>query len=1038
MKKNLKQKRTMVTNIVSGCTCKESNIKFTTVFNNVPLPMAISSIKDGIYYDVNDAFVKHLGYSKKEVIGKSVKDLKIYVNPRERTEALRLYKKNGELSGFEVHARHKNGNFLTLLFSINGITIAGKKYILTEALDITDRKKVDDELRKTKDNIQNIVEQRTDELKKQDIFFNSIVENIPNMIFVKDAKDLSFKLINQAGEILLGQKKKDLIGKSDYDFFPKKQADFFINKDRQVLKTGNVLDIPVEPITTKQGQRYLHTKKIPLFDENGKPAFLLGISEDITERKKIEDQLKDYTEGKLKESEEKFRLIFESSPFGMHVFELTPAGKLIFINANKSADKILGINHKELFGKQILKAFPDLKKSDVPDKYKEVILTGKAWHNSQIGYEDSRITGIFDVYAFRISSKVVVVSFLDVTNDLRAKKKLEEGEARFRAILDSAFHFTGLMDLSGYLIYANKTALKFSGLTIEEATNKPFWETRWWKGDRARVKQLKKAINEVKKGKAVRYEVELQGKGDTKAIMDFSLRPVVDEMGKVIMIVPEASDITERKKTEQVLVADEERFRAIFENSPLAIVLVGLDGKFIKANLSAIKLWGYSETELNKLTFINITHPDEKKRDNEEIKRLVSGKISHYDIEKRYIKKNKEIIFARTKVALIRDENRQPLYFITTIEDITEHKKYEEQIEKSEIKYSNLVESSVDGVIVIQDGKIKFVNKSLEKMGHYNAGEVLNGNFLDLVAPESRKMVADIYTRRMRGEKVVNRYGFDILIKNDGFLSVEVNTSIIDYEGRPAAMAVIRDVSQAKQIDKIKSEFISVASHQLRSPLTGIKWFSQLLVDQKVGQLTEKQIDFIQQIYDSNERMIRLVNDLLDVSHIETGQKFSIEKKPGNIINLINNVIAEQKISSPKKNIAIELDKSCPGKFIFNFDGNKIYQVFSNLINNSIKYSAQNSKVIIGMYCTKNEVQFYVKDFGFGIPGNQKDRIFQKFFRADNIATISTDGTGLGLYIAKSIIEAHGGKIWFDSKQNKGTTFYFTLPIKDKKDKQIL
>jgi signal transduction histidine kinase len=104
--------------------------------------------------------------------------------------------------------------------------------------------------------------------------------------------------------------------------------------------------------------------------------------------------------------------------------------------------------------------------------------------------------------------------------------------------------------------------------------------------------------------------------------------------------------------------------------------------------------------------------------------------------------------------------------------------------------------------------------------------------------------------------------------------------------------------------------------------------------------------------------------------------------------------------------------------------------VFSNLISNSIKYSGQQVKIVIGASCLNNEAQFFVKDFGLGIPNNQKDRVFQKFFRADNISTISTEGTGLGLYIVKGIIEAHGGKVWFDSKESEGTTFYFTLPLK--------
>jgi two-component system sensor histidine kinase VicK len=138
-------------------------------------------------------------------------------------------------------------------------------------------------------------------------------------------------------------------------------------------------------------------------------------------------------------------------------------------------------------------------------------------------------------------------------------------------------------------------------------------------------------------------------------------------------------------------------------------------------------------------------------------------------------------------------------------------------------------------------------------------------------------------------------------------------------------------------------------------------------------------------------------------------------------------------MDSPGKKITIKINKNCPSKLILRFDKDKIYQVFSNIINNSIKYSGKSSKIIIGLKCLANETLFSVKDFGLGIPDNQKERIFQKFFRADNIASVSTNGTGLGLYIVKGIIETHGGKIWFESKENEGTTFYFSLPLKNNK-----
>lgn len=170
-----------------------------------------------------------------------------------------------------------------------------------------------------------VIERRQAEeaLRRSEVFIKSVVENLPHMIFVKKAKDLTFVSFNKAGEDLLGHSREALMGKSDYDFFPEEQADFFMEKDRQVLKAGGVLDIPEETIETKhQGRRILHTRKIPIYDETGEPQYLLGISEDITEGKQVE--------AALRESEERYRSIFENAVEG--IFQTTLDGKYVAVN----------------------------------------------------------------------------------------------------------------------------------------------------------------------------------------------------------------------------------------------------------------------------------------------------------------------------------------------------------------------------------------------------------------------------------------------------------------------------------------------------------------------------------------------------------------------------------------------------------------------------------------------------------------------------------------------------------------------------------
>jgi signal transduction histidine kinase len=214
----------------------------------------------------------------------------------------------------------------------------------------------------------------------------------------------------------------------------------------------------------------------------------------------------------------------------------------------------------------------------------------------------------------------------------------------------------------------------------------------------------------------------------------------------------------------------------------------------------------------------------------------------------------------------------------------------------------------------------------------------------------------------------------------------------------------------------------------LRTPLTGIKWFSELLLKGKLPATTK---DYVNQIIVSTERMVRLVDDLLNVSRIETGRKFDIILKHVDIVPVVKSVIQEQLPGAIEKKLELNCAANAPKELILSIDELKMRQVFQNLVNNAIKYSRENTTIEVGCDQTKkDEVTFYVRDHGVGIPQKQQVQVFNKFFRAENVMTLHTDGTGLGLYIAKAIVEAHHGKIWFESEENKGTTFFFTLPTK--------
>src|SRR3989339_90545 len=234
-----------------------------------------------------------------------------------------------------------------------------------------------------------------------------------------------------------------------------------------------------------------------------------------------------------------------------------------------------------------------------------------------------------------------------------------------------------------------------------------------------------------------------------------------------------------------------------------------------------------------------------------------------------------------------------------------------------------------------------------------------------------------------------------------------------------STMVIIHDVSREKLIEKMKTEFVSLAAHQLRTPLSAIKWTLRMLLDGDLGKITKEQKSFLQKTYASNERMIRLINDLLNVARIEEG-KFIHKLTPTLISEIIKTVISSFQDKMDLKGIDFKyvLPK---GKIpLANLDAEKLNIAITNLLDNAIDYTPDNGKITIELSFDKRKIQFMIKDSGIGIPKDQQHRIFSKFFRGENVVKMETDGTGLGTFIAKNIIEAHNGKIWFESEEGKG------------------
>ncbi|MDO8600246.1 MAG: ATP-binding protein [bacterium] len=236
---------------------------------------------------------------------------------------------------------------------------------------------------------------------------------------------------------------------------------------------------------------------------------------------------------------------------------------------------------------------------------------------------------------------------------------------------------------------------------------------------------------------------------------------------------------------------------------------------------------------------------------------------------------------------------------------------------------------------------------------------------------------------------------------------------------------IVRDSTREKVIGRLKSEFISIAAHQLRTPLSGVKWALRLFLDGDFGDPTPKQRDFLEKAYGTNERMILLVNDLLNASRIEEG-RFGYAFQEGDVVQFFKAIVGELLPRMQDRGLRCIFEEKVLPRAVF--DPEKLRLAFTNVLDNAIEYTPSGGTIKIVFDVMSPYVRVAVHDTGVGIPSHQLERLFTKFFRGDNVVRLQTEGTGLGLFIVKNIILAHGGDVWVDSEVGRGTTVFITIP----------
>jgi PAS domain S-box-containing protein len=349
-----------------------------------------------------------------------------------------------------------------------------------------------------------------------------------------------------------------------------------------------------------------------------------------------------------------------------------------------------------------------------------------------------------------------------------------------------------------------------------------------------------------------------------------------------------------------------------------------------------------------------------------------------------------------------------------------------------------ILESIGDGLVVVnKEGKITYINQAFEKMVGWNSEEVLGKHIVDVVPRESEKGDPVLFNERilnrvLSGQVVVadltNPFYYIRKDKSRFPASSIVNPIILGKE-IIGVVETFRDITREKEIDKAKTEFVSLASHQLRTPLSTINWYTEMLLAGDVGKLNSDQEKYLDEVYRGNQRMVGLVNALLSVSRMDLGT-FVLEPEPTDVTLLVREVVNEQKPQIDQKKITLfpSFGTSIP---LIQTDPQLLRIVVQNLLSNAVKYTPENGKIELSLALVNknNTLLFKISDTGYGIPKIEQNKIFTKLFRADNVREKDTEGTGLGLYMVKSIIDNSKGKVWFESEEDKGTTFNVELPV---------
>ncbi|MGV7229907.1 MAG: PAS domain S-box protein, partial [Nitrospirales bacterium] len=735
---------------------------------------------------------------------------------------------------------------------------------------------------------------------------------------------------------------------------------------------------------------------------------------------------------------------------GEGIYGIDLDGQTTFVNP--AGAKLLGYTPQELIGRSMHTIIHHTKTDGSPYPQKECPMY-TAFTDGTIHKVEDEVLWRKDGTSFPVeySSMPIwqdgnlagaVVTFQDVTERKQAEKILRATEQMYRQILDSIPDMVLVKDRNFRILWANKAFRSYYDMTNEELKgiqDSPI-------NDPSFTKQYNKDDSYVfNTGNILDIPEESVTRHDGQVALFHTIKaPLFAESGEVVKSVGVSRDITERKQVEELIRKGERKFQAIYDQAPTGIgTMDSISGQFTEINQKFCAITGYSKEEMLNRTFQDITHPDDLQADLDQIQKLLAGQINSFYMEKRYFRKDGEVIWVNLTCVPLWLEPTDPRLHLAMVEDITHRKKAEKILKESEERYRTLYEDNPSMYFTVaQDGKILSVNQFGAQQLGYSVEELIGQPVIEVFLEDDKPLVQEHFNACLQGFKTLYFWELRKQRKDGTVLWVrEVARTIQGEDGKPVVLIVCEDITERKQTeerlrqseaketdalrqsDKLKSALLSSVSHELRTPLTTMKGSVSSIIGKAPSNMAQEQQALLKGIDTEIDYMSQLVNNLLDMSQIEAGTL--IPHKEWHLLeDLVEGALRRTEQTLDTRAIDIHIPENVPPVFV---DPVQIQQVLINLIDNAVKYSLPASPIRLNIRVEAQNIAVEASNEGEPIQLGDLERIFDRFYRRPPPRQQPIHGTGLGLAICKGIVEAHGGRIWAESIEKK-VTITFTIP----------